>query len=224
MTIKLYLIRHGKTKGNESGRYIGGRTDEPLSKMGKDELLEKSLKYGMLFDKDNSKDDYKLFSSPMLICIETCSVLFPNKDIIQVPYCKEIDFGVFENHNYEELNGREDYQRWIDSGGKSDYPNGEKLCDFIERNMKGANFIFGCLANGLRDKTCAELMEEKLDIISENAVTQGVLVCHGGTIMAIMSELKGGEYFDFQVKNGDGYFLEIEKEEESVSVISYNRI
>lgn len=200
MTIKLYLIRHGKTKGNESGRYIGGRTDEPLSKTGKDELLEKSLKYGMLFDKDNSKDDYKLFSSPMLRCIETCSVLFPNKDIIQVPYCKEIDFGVFENHNYEELNGREDYQSWIDSGGKSDYPDGEKLCDFIERNMKGAKFIF-----------------DKIE-------TQGVLVCHGGTIMAIMSELTGGEYFDFQVKNGDGYFLEIEKEEESVSVISYNRI
>ena len=30
-------------------------------------------------------------------------------------------------------------------------------------------------------------------------------VVHGGTIMAVLSSLTGGEYFDFQVKNGEGY-------------------
>ena len=32
-----------------------------------------------------------------------------------------------------------------------------------------------------------------------------VAVVHGGTIMAVLSSLTGGEYFDFQVKNGEGY-------------------
>ena len=32
-----------------------------------------------------------------------------------------------------------------------------------------------------------------------------VTIVHGGTIMAVLSSLTGVEYFDFQVKNGEGY-------------------
>ena len=35
----LYLIRHGKTKGNLEGRYIG-TTDEPLCEEGKQSLMQ----------------------------------------------------------------------------------------------------------------------------------------------------------------------------------------
>ena len=35
--MKIYLIRHGKTKGNLEERYIG-RTDEPLCEAGRENL------------------------------------------------------------------------------------------------------------------------------------------------------------------------------------------
>ena len=43
--MELYLIRHGKTKGNGEGRYIGS-TDEPLSAEGRRELTEVLWKGG----------------------------------------------------------------------------------------------------------------------------------------------------------------------------------
>lgn len=191
------------TKGNEEGRYIGGRTDEPLSEIGKSKLFERIETYKNLV-KD---DDFALFSSPMLRCIGTCAVLFPDKEIIQVPDLKEIDFGLFENHNYYELNGREDYQKWIDSGGKSDYPEGERLSDFIKRNLFGFSQVL-----------------KTIEKSNTNSDANGVIVCHGGTIMAIMSQITGKEYFDFQVKNGEGYLLTVEKEDEQVNVLSYCRV
>ena len=30
-------------------------------------------------------------------------------------------------------------------------------------------------------------------------------IVHGGTIMSVLSSLCGGDYFDYQVKNGEGY-------------------
>ena len=35
---KLHLIRHGATDANKEGRYIGGKTDLPLSQEGKREI------------------------------------------------------------------------------------------------------------------------------------------------------------------------------------------
>lgn len=43
--MELYLIRHGKTKGNGEERYIGS-TDEPLSAEGRRELTEVLWKGG----------------------------------------------------------------------------------------------------------------------------------------------------------------------------------
>ena len=40
--LKIYLIRHGKTQGNLSGKYIGARTDEPLCQEGIRELEGKN--------------------------------------------------------------------------------------------------------------------------------------------------------------------------------------
>lgn len=39
--MKVYFIRHGQTKGNREGRYVG-RTDEPLLAETKKNFLKKS--------------------------------------------------------------------------------------------------------------------------------------------------------------------------------------
>ena len=63
--IECYLYRHGKTKGNEEGRYLG-RTDESLSEEGKKALREKRM-----------PPAEAVFSSPKKRCQETAALFFP---------------------------------------------------------------------------------------------------------------------------------------------------
>ena len=111
--IRLYLIRHGQTPGNKLQRYIG-TTDEPLSTEGK-EFLEK-LTYPM--------PEALLRKSALPLC-GNCGILFPGKSFHIIEELSECDFGEFENKNYKELSGNQDYQRWIDSNGTLPFPGGE---------------------------------------------------------------------------------------------------
>ena len=113
--LKIYLIRHGKTQGNLSGKYIGARTDEPLCQEGIRELEGKNYPKAEL-----------LFVSPMKRCRQTGEILYPGLAQKECPLLKECDFGDFENKNYKELSGNPDYQAWIDSGGALPFP-GERI-------------------------------------------------------------------------------------------------
>ena len=169
------LIRHGKTRGNLEGRYIGSRTDEPLCPEGIEEL--KLYCYPKV---------QKVFVSPMRRCLETASLLCPDLSPETVPDFRECDFGLFENKNYAELNGRKDYQAWIDSGGNLPFPQGESRRQFTDRTLAA----FRSIIHHGKDKDVA-------------------LIAHGGTIMAIMEAFAfpRRDYYDYQVKNGCGYIL-----------------
>ena len=93
--LKIYLIRHGKTQGNLSGKYIGARTDEPLCQEGIRELEGKNYPKAEL-----------LFVSPMKRCRQTGEILYPGLAQKECPLLKECDFGDFENKNYKELSGK----------------------------------------------------------------------------------------------------------------------
>lgn len=174
--VELLLIRHGKTKGNEEKRYIGV-TDEPLSELGRQELMAKS--YAM---------PEELYTSPMRRCYETAKILFPGMPRSIIGDFREMDFGTFEGKNYEELKDDPDYQDWIDSFGTIPFPEGdckEAFCIRVE-----AGFV-----------RMMELAESK----------HIAAVVHGGTIMAILSAIGPGDYYDYQVDNGCGYRCLIEK-------------
>ena len=182
--IRLTLIRHGATLSNKEGRYLG-KTDESLSLDGI-RTLEKSV----------ADRTYPaavlLFSGPMKRCIETAQILYPEQTPILIPEWTEMDFGTFEGHNYKELSGNPDYQRWIDSGGTLPFPEGESREAFIRRSVAGCEKMMQCLKNGC--KTATEFESQNISA-----------VVHGGTIMALLSHFLGGEYFDYQVKCGQGY-------------------
>lgn len=174
--MKWVLIRHGQTQGNAEHRYIGCRTDEPLCEQGVAALRGK--KYPPV---------QRVFVSPMRRCIETAQVLYPGVPVEIIRDFRECDFGDFENRNYAELDGRADYQAWIDSGGEMPFPHGESRAEFALRCVRAFEELRGGNVRG----DCA-------------------IVAHGGTIMAIMEHCarpKGG-YYDFQVKNGEGYALQ----------------
>lgn len=174
-------MRHGETAANKEHRYLG-RTDETLSIEGKENLLqyEKQGKY--------PKADM-VFISPMKRCKETAQLLYATVTTREIPEWTEMDFGDFEGKNYTELQHDERYQAWIDSNGTMPFPNGESREMFIRRCMQGM------------DKFIQSLYEEMADRKIENVAA----VVHGGTIMALLSSICGGEYFDYQVKNGEGF-------------------
>ncbi|MBR0464055.1 MAG: histidine phosphatase family protein [Clostridia bacterium] len=171
----VYLIRHGKTAGNLHGRYIGCRTDEPLCSEGV-----------AFLQRMTPPQVRRVYTSPMKRCLETASILYPDIEPCVVEDFRECDFGAFEGLNYAELNGRADYQSWIDSGGEAAFPGGEGRASFARRSVRA----FEALNLWRGEGDCA-------------------LVVHGGTIMAVMEAFARpkGAYFDFQIPCGEGYAL-----------------
>ena len=177
------LIRHGETAGNQKQRYIGRRTDEPLLPQSQEVL--KQLDYG---------EPQAVYASPMLRCTQTASILFPGKQLHIIEELSECDFGEFENKNYKELAGNENYQKWIGSNGTMPFPGGESREGFKYRSLTGFQ------------KAVTQCIRKNVDTAA--------LVIHGGTIMNIMEEYADEErsFYDWHVKNGKGYEVEIDTE------------
>lgn len=193
--VKLVMIRHGKTESNRRRRYLG-RTDEALCGEGREELLARK-------EKQCYPPVDVLFTSPMKRCIQTAKLLYPGTEPVRIEEWREMDFGVFEGKNYEELKNDERYRRWIDSGGTMPCPEGEGRADFILRCERGFKAMLGMLRG-----------EEK---------TVGMAV-HGGTIMALLSRYGGGDYFDYQTANGGGYLCVCKKEGSAPEIAVLARI
>ena len=196
--ITCFLIRHGKTPGNPEKRYIGSRSDESLSEEGVAELEKLSSEYIRLIS--HIEDEMTYLSGAMKRCRESMEVLFKSEDYQVIPDLTEIDFGDFEGHNYSELSGNEDYQRWIDSNGTIPFPNGESRDAFIKRTYASISRCIRQYSGSL------------------------VIVCHGGNIMALLGEITGKDYFDFMCDPGDGFEVEIKVTEDGINAISYHRI
>ncbi len=181
--LKLTMIRHGKTYGNTLGRYIG-ITDEPLLDEEKEDLKQYAF-----------EDVDAVYTSPLKRCVETAEILFPEMELRIVPELRECDFGEFENKNYQELSENENYQNWVDSGGKLAFPGGEDRGVFQQR--------------------CIDGVEQIIREAAEQEWNHVALVVHGGTIMAVLDRygIPKADYFDWHVKNGEGYLLRLNAEQ-----------
>lgn len=181
--MRLYLIRHGMTKGNEEKRYVG-TTDEALTSGAEHQLrVFADAKKEMLGQVE------LVVASPMLRCRQTAGILFPDRVIRLEPGFRECDFGRFEYHSYLELNGDPDYQRFIDTAGRIGFPGGEDPEGF---RLRCRMAFEGCLPALLQARTAA-------------------LVVHGGTVMSVMEAfaVPHRTYYDWQVGNGCGYVTEL---------------
>lgn len=184
--INLTLIRHGKTPSNREHRYLGV-TEEALSGEGRKQLE-------ILAEKDILKKPWLLFISPMLRCQESAGILFPGRKAYPIEEWREMNFGAYEGKNYEDLKNDSYYQKWIDSNGTLPFPEGESQQEYIKRCYRGL-----LTATKIIQKEIAE------NQIAESQPRNITAVVHGGTIMALLHILAGGNYFDYQVKNGGGY-------------------
>ena len=168
--MNIYLIRHGKTEANEKHIYCGS-TDLPLTDAGRKEL--KNLHYDI--------ENVHFLTSGMRRTDETLRILFDNVPFGTEPRFRELDFGIFEMHSYEELKDTSAYQAWISGDNQSNIaPGGESGEQMTERVLSAYR--------GLTEDTC--------------------LVTHGGVISAIMASLFPAENkhrYQWQPPNGHGY-------------------
>ena len=166
----IYLIRHGKTEANEKHLYCGS-TDLPLSEAGKAELQ------GL----HNDIKNVRFITSGMKRTNETLRILFGDVPYEEDPRFREVDFGIFEMHSYEELKDTPDYQVWLSGDNNVNVPpNGESGAQMKERVLAALSKI--------KDDTC--------------------IITHGGVIATIMAYLFPEEernLYEWQPCPGGGY-------------------
>ena len=83
LTYKIHLFRHGITRANLEGKYVG-LSDYPLCQEGIDALKE------FVKDKDYPPVE-KIYTSPLRRCRETAHILYPGYKTFDVPQLMEMD-------------------------------------------------------------------------------------------------------------------------------------
>lgn len=121
----IVFVRHGKTQLNDLGCFIGN-TDCDISVEG----LRQAEKVKGFLDKFSFDG---IYVSPLKRTIQTANIL--SKKYILDDRLREMNFGVFEGLNYEEIKQKyPDYLRlWNEDYENYRIPNGESLQDLFDR-------------------------------------------------------------------------------------------
>lgn len=183
--MKVVMIRHGKTPGNLVKQYIG-RTDQPLAQEGIDELITiaSSEEFQQVLAPERVE---KIYVTPLRRTQETARILFPHAEQRIIDDLREMDFGIFEEKNYKDLENSKEYAEWLETHCESKVPDGEDKASFSKRSCDA---FLQCLSDS-----------------SEDTV---YFLVHGGTIMSVMeafAETKQ-EYYKWYAENGHGYIAE----------------
>lgn len=149
-------MRHGATAGNEARRYVGSRTDEPLSELGNTQCH----RAGQLDFVDRA------YTSPLLRARQTAEICFPRALIVAVDGLQEFDFGDFEGRTADQMEDDIAYRAWVEGNCEGRCPGGDSLDAFVSRTWRALSQIL---------RGAVEREEELV-----------VVVAHGGTIMAAL--------------------------------------
>lgn len=155
-------------------------------------VTDESIIGGIKIDKKYLNADI-VISSPLKRCLETAELIYPNHEVVVYDGLSETNFGEFENRSYEDLKNEPSYIKWLETGGRSPFPGGEGIEEFTERSVKVYN--------------------EAVERFYGKRIS---FVVHGGTIMAVMQSLFGGNFYDYHTGNLGGFIIESTDEKYSV--------
>ena len=188
--MKVFLLRHGRTKGNLEQRYVG-RTEESVLPA----ELARLARWAWPAAPD------LLYVSPRRRCLETAEALFPGCAATVVEDFRECDFGEFEYKNYKELAGHPAYEAFLRSGGATAFPGGEDRQHFCARCAAAFEALTRQWARDPGPEALAESAEP------EAPGACAVLVVHGGTVMALLERYgePARSFYDWRPDNGGGY-------------------
>jgi alpha-ribazole phosphatase len=196
MESAICLIRHGLTEANKRRLYYGA-SDIPLSDEGTAQL--RKLAAEGIYPRAVNADFY---TTGLLRTEQTLSLIYGDVTYGTIPKLREMDFGEFEMHSYDELKTDSRYQAWItDSSGMTKTPSGESTAEFYTRVEEGFNELRNSHMMHAGRGPC-----EKAGHIS-------VAVCHGGVISAIMQKLFPDErehFYQWIPDPGHGFILRLQ--------------
>ena len=180
---RVCLLRHGATAANEKRLYCG-TSDIPLSETGRAALAE--LRDTMSYP---SASGFHVYTSGMRRAEQTLSILFGDVEHGTEPGLREMAFGAFELHSYDELKTDSAYLDWISGDNeKNRCPGGESGEEMTRRVLAAFD----------------KLLRQDGDLL---------LVCHGGPIAAIMAHCfpaAGKSRYEWQPGGGRGYLIEFD--------------
>ena len=128
----IYLVRHGESEANINKKFCG-ITDVELSGTG----IKQAINAG---EKLKEETIHNIFSSPLRRAQNTAEIIAGiigfNKNNIIIENCiTEVNFGIFENLTWEEIETQyaDEIERWMKFKHKYKFPKGEGYDDIIER-------------------------------------------------------------------------------------------
>jgi len=192
MSLKIILIRHGESDGNAQGRFCGFR-DVDLTEKGvwQAERLAYRLK-GSQFD--------KIYCSDLKRARCTTEIAFKSHgiEIISSSNLREMNFGIWEGHTFEEIKEKNKYGEEFISWLKNPktipaIPQGENFIDFKNRVI------------GELDR----IIKEHYELSTEKPIA---IVSHGGAIRIILCNVLN---LDMQ------YMWKIEQSPSALNIIDY---
>ena len=198
MESQIILIRHGITIGNVRHLYYGA-TDVPLAQKGIDQL-KKQREEGIYPDPEGAL----IYTTGMGRTLQTLQLIYGDREHDIIKDLREINFGAFEMKSYEELMEYEEYRDWITATNDTKAPpGGESIREFNERVIRGFREV----------RKRHSLQSLKLRHHEEDA--RSIVICHGGTISAIMSQIWPDVYdnmYGWLPDPGHGYRILLEED------------
>lgn len=178
---RVHLLRHGTTKANEEGTYIG-TTDLPLSSTGEREILNLKNKY-------NYPSAEVIYASPCIRCIQTSNLIYPNQKPLIAANLREYNFGDWEGKTADELKENQEFITWLKNSKENSPPNGDTGKEFYERTVNA----FASLITGF----------------TRANITDAAIITHAGIISTVLSVfgLPKASSIDWQANPGCGFSI-----------------
>lgn len=161
---RVYLVRHGETEWNHTGRYQG-HSDIALSPDGRRqaELLRERFR-GINLD--------AIYSSDLNRAKETAAIIATphGLQVKAVPALREINFGAWEGLTYQEIvtSHPQEWETWRRNPGTTIVPGGESFQQVKERALAAFE-----------------------DIVTAEAGRTLLIVAHGGSLRSLICALLG---------------------------------
>ena len=181
MELELICIRHGRTQWNQDRRYLG-HTDIGI-------LQESLIELLPVKEAIKERRFQKVFCSDLKRCRETLEWIYPTSidSVVFDKRLREMDFGEWEGHTYDQLKDMNNYRGWLDNPQLVTPPGGESWGHFQERLM---DFM---------DSLACFIKEENND----EGMSSILIVTHGGVIRQLASmTISGSTFWDFSADPG----------------------
>lgn len=181
LSYRVHLIRTGATSPTPGKIYVG-QADLPLCDQGRESLAHLRETYAY-------PEVDTVYSSPLVRCLETADILYPDQPPQIVDGLMDMHLGVFQGHSLEELQGDAAFSRWLTNSVENPPPEGELVDAFTLRVVEA----FGGL---LRD-----MMTSKTQ--------SAAVITHGGVIMTLLAAMAMPRLplHQWAAGNGCGYTL-----------------